>query len=264
MYALLKNALLFSTTCIAMVLITSCDRLYSNYLADSTDINASGQLSNEYEIFRFANSVDAQLSQCSLEKSMIYTLGDYSFYIEKYLSKGRPVLYVEKQISEKFGTLVKYCYVKDLKPIFLSEKEFFSNREKPHSVTNTFFKDGTAFSSETKSASTLQEINLAMFQKAEVKKHNKTIGIEFFEDAIAKRGKFDLLFDRITQCPKAKYLILSRSEANSFRVPVKVEKEDEFIRAISTDPGSFRGARLDIRCKINHNNELVYVAGRIK
>ena len=80
-------------------------------------------------------------------------------------------------------------------------------------------------------------------------------------DAIYQRGQFDLVFDGITEYPKAKYLIFSRNNINAYRAPILVEKEDDFIKAISLNPEKYRGRKLKITWTLRNPNEAVYVSG---
>jgi hypothetical protein len=88
--------------------------------------------------------------------------------------------------------------------------------------------------------------------------------LSFFEDALNGKGKFDLVFEGIAKCSKAKYLIFSSKEVNSYRAPVKVEMADEFIKEVTSNPLRYYGEKLDINWGVNDSNEVIYEAGKLR
>lgn len=244
--------------------ITLCDRLYSNNLSGNEQLQLSDDLSTEYEISLYADSINALLPNCEVKNSMGYTKGDYTFQVIKYIYKGQPVLYVESGDSGEYATTEKNYYVKDNKPVLLKEKLVIANMPEPFQYKQIYFKQGQAFHSERKSGLTTFEIQNKKFEKSETDSFDHDLALKTFEDALNQRKEFDLVFEGVAECPKAKYIILSRKEANSYRAPVKVEVEDEFIQELCANPLRYRGEKLEINWSTNESNEAVYSNGRIK
>jgi len=193
---------------------------------------------------------------------MVYTLGDYSFQVSKYLYNGKAVLYVEQGNSSEYGSVEKRYYVEDNIPALLVERSVDNTKASKYS--NTYFRQGKVFVTEQNSEYKTIEIQDVSFKDSDLKTADHYNTLDTYEDALNQRRKFDLFFEEIAECPKAKYLILSRKETNSYRAPVKIEVEDEFIRELYSNPLRYRGEKLDIVWRTNDKNEAIYSQGRLK
>ena len=264
MYSFLNNSVFFWSLFICFnSVLTSCDRLYSNNLSGENYSGISRDLATEDKIAVYADSINAVLPFCEETKSMVYTLGDYSFQVSRFKHHDKIVLYIEQGNNGEYRSVEKRYYIEDNMPALLVERSVDSRKSLRYS--NTYFKQGKVFIAEQKSGSA-KEMNIqnAGFKEASLEAVDHYQELETYEDALNQRRKFDLVFEEIAECPKAKYLILSRKEINSYRAPVKVEVEDEFIRELYSNPLRYRGEKLDISWKINSNNETVYLQGRLK
>lgn len=261
----LKNSGFFCgiLICFSSVL-SSCDRPYSNNLSGEIPLAGSDDLSTEYQISLYADSINTLLPFCEVKNSMVYTLGDYSFRVSKYLHGGQTVLYIERGDSGEYGSTEKYYYVKDNMPVLLDERSVITNSPKPFYYNQVYFKQGKVFNSKQKSGLNAIEIRDEQFEKTEIDYIDHNLALRTFEDALNQRKEFDLVFEGITACPKAKYIILSRKEVNSYRSAVKVEIEDEFIQELCSNPLRYKGEKLEINWSTNDSNEAVYTNGRIK
>ncbi|MEJ6982505.1 hypothetical protein WG906_18710 [Pedobacter sp. P351] len=243
--------------------IVSCDRNYScQHSGEEQRIPLVGDLSTEQEIEEYADSINLLLSSCEEKTSMVYTLNTYTFQVRKFVHNGETVLYSERGDNGEYGSIHRLYFIKDDMPVLLKEKSVNKNNLKPFRYTHVYFHGGKAFHSEYKTGSTALTIQKVPFESSSAY-IDHSLALETYEDALNQRRKFDLVFEGITECPKAKYLILSRKEINSYRAPVKVEKEDEFIRELCSNPMRYRGEKLEINWSTN-GSEIVYAKGRLK
>lgn len=221
----------------------------------------SAGFSTEQEVALYADSINTVLPLCKEVKSMVYSLGDYSFQVSKFLQHGETVLYVEHGNSGEYGSVEKRFYIENRAPVLLMERS--TDNTKAIKFSKTYFREGRAFTTRERLGMNEMEIRDASYKGAEpATVYYRTL--ETYEDAINQRRKFDLVFEEIAECPKAKYLILSRKEINSYRAPIKVEVEDEFIHELYSNPLRYRGEKLDITWRMNANNEAVYSYGKLK
>lgn len=264
MHFYLNNILYLSALlCTISFSFVSCDRSYSNFLTEAADSPELRALSSEYEINLYADSIDALLPFCKVERSMVYSLGDYSFHVNKYSYKGQAVLYREWGSSGEYGSTDKRYYIKDQNVSFLVENSYTPTASKPYSFLKAYFKDGGVFHAKQVNALTKQALSDQDFEDVEYTGF-KPANITLFEDALSQQGKFDLTFERIIECSKAKYLIFSNNGCNSYRAPVKVENTDEFIQEIASNPLRYKGEKLDIVWGLSDSNEVIYTNGKLK
>lgn len=264
MHFYLNNVLLLSgILSIISFSFVSCDRSYSSYLSEASDSPELRAMSSEYEINLYADSIDALLPHCKVERSMVYSLGDYSFHVNKYSYKGEAVLYREWGSSGEYGNTDKRYYIKDRDVSFLVENTFTPTASKPYSFLKAYFKNGEVFHAKQINAPTKQALSNLDFEDVHYTGY-KPVNIALFEDALSQQGKFDLTFERIIECSTARYLIFSNNGFNSYRAPVKVENTDEFIQEIASNPLRYKGKKLDISWGLSDSNEVIYTHGKLK
>jgi hypothetical protein len=263
MYLLIKNILVISGFFSGLgVVMISCDRIYSNYL--QTDLTPVTEVSEveEFDGEAYSNRILALIPASKEKESLIYTRGDYSFQIIRYAHKEQPVLYVERGESGEHGKLEKKYFIKDGKIVFIQEHEFPTNAGNPHLFKSVRF-DGGNLKAEQKAVMNIAELTKSPAIDIVYDFAGEQTQLNFFEDALNQRNAFDLKFEEIAESPKAKYLILTRSGINAYRAPIKVEKEDEFIREISSNPLRYRGEKLDLKWTLNAENEAVYASCKL-
>ena len=221
---------------------------------------ASGQLLKE-EILAFADTVDNLSHWINKQESLVYTLGDYSFHVSRYLNNSQVSLYIEHGSSGDYGYTEKRYYLKDGKVVLYIKVQKNSMTELSFKTVRTFYTNGDLFYSDQKSAKTENELDSLSYQVNDTPEVHIDDDMKKLNDAIYQRGQFDLVFDGITEYPKAKYLIFSRNNINAYRAPILVEKEDDFIKAISLNPEKYRGRKLKITWTLRNTNQAIYVSG---
>ncbi|KAA8484683.1 hypothetical protein BDE36_4782 [Arcticibacter tournemirensis] len=259
-----KTGIVLGAIIAIILFIISCDKLKSDHPQASIEMPGEKTLSAT-DIQAYADSVNLLLPQLEKQESLVYSLRDYSFQVAKYTENGKPLLFVEKGRNGESGIIEKMFYIKDGKLLLYSEmnKTTHSNSE-PITLTNIYFRNNIAFYAEQKKASSEATLKTAAFKKAEPQHKELYSDLKHMEDALKQKGKFDLVFDGITEYPKARYLIMSKNEYNAYRAVIRVIKTDDFIRELSSNPSRYTGSKLDIDWTTNNDDEMVYVNGRIK
>ena len=215
-------------------------------------------------ISQYADSIDKLLSKATRKSSLVYTLNDYSIQISKYMLQGKPVLYVEKRIDAGRGSrLEKRYYLKDDKLTLVTESSLPGNISRPYISTKAYFRNNLPFYAEKKAALSDSSLKAVSFQRTDLSEKDQFSDLAVFEDALNQKGQFNLVFEGIADSPKAKYIILSGNNYNSYRAPIRVDDEDDFVHELSTNAYHYRGEKLDIDYLINDTNEIVYLSGKL-
>lgn len=246
-----------------ILFIFSCDKLKSDHPQAGLEAIAEKQL-DEHGIQAYADSVNLLLPELEKRQSLVYTLGDYSFSIVKYMDNGRPVLYIEEGVGDESAGTIKKYYLKNDKLILYTEESQVYNTSAPYKSKRLYFRNNILFYAEQKTAQDSTELKKVSYDKINAGDSEPYANIFTMEDALNQQGKFDLVFDGITEYPRARYLVLSKNEINAYRAVIKVDKEDDLIRELASNPSRYTGARLDIKWNINGDNEAVYKAGSLK
>ncbi len=260
----MKKAGIVLGAIIAVILfIISCNKLQSDHPQASIEMPKARAL-NEADIQAYADSVNLLLPQFEKQESLIYSLRNYSFQISKYTENGKPLLFVEEGRNGESGKVEKLFYIKDNKLLLYSEMAETHSNPEPFTLTKIYFRNNIAFYAEQKKAHTEAALKTVAFRKIESENKELHRDLSHMEDALKQKGKFNLVFDGITEYPKARYLIMSRNEYDAYRAVIRVEKSDDFIRELSSNTSRYTGSKLDIDWSVNHeNNEVVYVSGRL-
>lgn len=260
----LRNIVFVSGILVAFGSLPSCDKLYFNYLQADYQLPEVGYLSTENEINIYTDSLKSLLPFSKEFKSMIYSLGDYSFQVRKYMYKGQPLLYIESGDNGEYGKTENHYYIKDGKLTLVVENFFTNTGPKSFTSRKIYFNEGKMMYAEQRSGLNRLDVQSKEYEKTDLPVIDHIAQLTTFEDALNKRGRFDLVFEGITEYPKAKYLIFSKKEINAYRAPIKVENEDEFIHELFANPLRYKGEKLDINWNINGLNEAVYLSGKLQ
>ncbi len=245
-----------------IVCIISCDKLQSDH--PQAKLAPEANTLSEEDIKMYEDSVNLALPELQKQESLVYEQGDNSFYIIKYSYNGAPLLYIEKEDNGEYGVSEKRYYLKGKRILLYTENTQSYNTSEGLRQNRLYFRGNTLFSSLQKTGPDAKALNSATFKAFTPKEKEQYLEIPGMEDALNQRGKFNLVFDGITQYPKARFLILSRDEFNSYRAVLRIEKEDELINELSSNPSRYTGTKFDLDWQINSEGEAVYRSGRIK
>ena len=229
------------------------------------DLSESKLLLTEHQIDFYVDSLKTLIPGCNVQKSMVYSFGDHSFHVTRYSHQGKPVMYVERGSSGDSVNFEKHYYLKDKNVALLTESSFTESSEYPFSYSEVFFKEGEVFFLAQRKGMTPGDHQAQPCRKTNMKpKINSASILAMFEDALGQRGKFDLVFEGITKCSTSKYLVFAAKDVDGFRAPVKVDRDDEFIRELSNNPMRYKGERLKISWAMSDKNQATYKTGELR
>lgn len=227
-----------------------------------TSINSVSSNSIKENILAIADSINKISVRAQKQESLIYNLGDYSFFISRFIQNSEAVLYIEHGKSGEYGHTEKRYYLKNGMVILLEQSSKDNKVYLPFKTERTYYNKGQPIYSERREARTAGELSGMNF-KQQPASGNILKDMKKLNDAMYQKGDFDLVFEGITEFPKAKYLILSKRNLNAYRAPILVEKKDNFIEAIATNPEKYLGRKLRITWDLRKPNEAVYVSGSL-
>ncbi|MXV51762.1 hypothetical protein GS399_12325 [Pedobacter sp. HMF7647] len=239
---------------VSCILLASCNNFKSNH--PQAEVGSSTPVT-ETDIRHYADSINASVSNMDKKVSLVYTLGDYSFYTVQFSYNGIPVLYCEYGTSGEYGSNQHKYYLKDGHLLLYTEQKAKIGTIQS---TNEYFRNDVKFYTESKSADDSASLAQTAFTKTSVTNKNYSEDLQKLSDAIGQKGKFQLVFDGITDDPKARYLVLSKSEINSYRAPLLVKTGDPFIDSLTRYQDSLKGKKLNLKWRIE-DSEAIYVSG---
>lgn len=214
----------------------------------------------ESNIRYWADSINAILPALEKRQSLIYEKDNRSIHVTAYLDNGTPQLYIETASHNIDSTMEKLYYLKDGNLILYSEVKGLNNIMQKRDVVNMYYRNNTCFFADRTDASTNFKSKPIKINNADL---DKSDNIKRLNDALDQRGKFNLVFQGITESPQSRYIILGRNDVDAYRAVVKVNREDEFIHELSTNTLRYTGSKLDLNYEINQDAEALYVSGKI-
>lgn len=225
--------------------------------ANSTDLTAKA-------ILHYADSIDKNLGQFTKSNSLVYMLGDLSFYLDQYSSNERPVLLVEHAFNGGLSSRLKKYYFKNDSLIFETSSNQLSNDDgNVLKEIRTYLRNQTIFRVEDRTASgetaikSLPYINVPLsLTTASDQEHLENV--KSLHHMMNGTDKFDMVFESITTYPDSRYIILRSKLQNSYTASILVEEKDALIDRLLNNPIDFKDQKLDLKWVIR-DREAVYV-----
>lgn len=214
-------------------------------------------------IIAFADSVTASSKRSTKQESLIYTINDYSFHVSRYVRNSEVSLYIEHGYSASYGTVENRYYLKNGKVVLFARNAHNPDSLLPYKAMREFYNNGDLVGSDQKVAKTVDELAVEEYKVNRPGYRDIQADIKKLNDAIYQRGSFDLTLEGITEYPKARYLILSRNRFNSYRAALLIEKEDDLIKSIISNPEKYKNRKLDLKWKLKDPQQALYVSGRL-
>lgn len=242
-----------------------CNNFQSEH--PQSKINTGGRSEDhqtEHSIKEWADSVNSLLSSFEKKQSLIFQKDNRSFYVVAYLDQGKPILYQENIGQAGETQIQKSYYIKNDNMIFFTEHKHTDKAPDSLNILNMYFRNNVFFYAErirgTKEMQHMERATSAISPTEQ----NKAQDRESLENALNQKGAFNVVFQGITEYPKARYIILSKDEVNSYRAVIRIDKEDEFIKELSSNTQKYTGVKLALDYDINNGEETIYRSGRIE
>lgn len=243
--------------------ILGCNYIKSDHpQADLNDANATNLTTKS--IIQYTDSIDKNLSQFSKSTSLVYMLGDLSFFVEKYSQNNQAILLVEHSYNGGTSNSLKKYYFKNDSLILEKEKNELANEEGTvFKDTRTYLRSNTVFKIENKTASTQAALNSLPYIDLPLSKNNKPDqsyleNVNSLNNVVNGNDKFDVVFESITTYPDSRYIILRSKIQNSYSASVLVKERDALIDSLLNDPINFKDQKLNFKWVVK-DKEAVYV-----
>lgn len=218
----------------------------------------------ENSILSYSDSINRTLPTFLKHESLFYYLGDNSFYVTKYHDINHTnVVFVKHNHIGKQKIIEQSYYIRNGQTVLELTTEK-NKQSKPAEIIKQYFYNQAGWIPQGEKQNDGYNSNLFTNDNAAPSPTNWTREINTMEDALNQRGNFELVFEGITEYPKAKYIMLSQDKVNTYRAPIKIEKEDELVTELRLNPERFRGRKLLITCTVRNKDEAVYVSGKLK
>jgi len=243
--------------------ILGCNKFKSDHpqaeISDqySTDLTAKS-------ILHYADSIDKNLTHFTKTTSLVYMLGDLSFYVEKYSESDKPILMVEHAFNGGVSNSLKKYYFRNDSLILESVKNELANDEGSiFKDARTYLRSNTVFKVENRTASAGGEIKSLPFLDVPLsnnKTADKTLldNVKTLNDVINRVDRFDVVFESITTFPDSRYIVLRSKIKNSYTASILVQEKDAFIDSLLNDPMIFKDEKLNFNWTIK-DKEAIYV-----
>jgi hypothetical protein len=243
--------------------IWGCNPFKSDHpqAAISTEHNTNLTAKN---ILQYADSIDQKIQRLTKTSSLVYLLGEQSFYVEKYTDNGTPILLVEHTANAGNNKSLKHYYFKnDSLVLERSSTETGNADGKIFKNVRTFLRSNTVFKQENRTAASLSAINSLPYIDVPLSQNataDQTYlsNVSSLNDVVDGKDKFEMVFENITTYPDSRYIILRSKIQNSYMASILVREKDPFIDSLLNDPIDFKDQKLNLNWEIK-DHEAIYV-----
>lgn len=253
----------FSVLIGAFCVLLSCNQFKSDHpqvnLTDEYATNLTAK-----SITLYTDSIDKNAPTLSKSTSLVYLLGDFSFYVEKYSINNKTVLMAEHAFNGGNSKSLKRYYFKNDSLILEKINSELGNEEGTvFKDTKTYLRSNTVFKIENRTASSLSTLNSMPYIDVPLSQNNipdqsYLSNVNSLDEVINGTNKFDMVFENITTYPDSRYIILKSKDQNSYIASILVQEKDAFIDSLLNDPINFKDQKLNINWVIK-DHEAVYV-----
>ncbi len=243
--------------------IFSCNNFKSDHpQSEISDAQATDLTSKT--VLEYVSQIDKDLSKLVKQTSLVYMLGETSFYVERYQQSQKTILMVEHLFNGGItNSIKKYYFKNDSLILEKSESKLANDDGIIFKDTRTFLRNNTIFKIDNRTASSQGAIHTLPFIDVPLSKNksaDQTIldNVISLAEVIEGKNRFDMVFESITTYPDSRYIILSNKMQNSYTASILVKEKDTFIDSLLNDPITFKNQKLNIHW-IVQDHEAIYV-----
>lgn len=243
--------------------ISACNQFKSDHpqtellTANATDLTAKS-------ILKYTTAIDQQASALQQTTSLIYMLGDLSFYVAQYRDHGQTVLLVEHAFNGGLSSNLKKYYFRNDSLVFETSKNEINNEDGiVFKEERTYLRNNTVFKVENRTASaeteikSLPYIDLPLSKNANSDKSHLE-NVSTLQQLLNGTDKFDMVFESISTYPDSRYIILRGKIQPNYTASILVKEKDAFIDSLLNDPLHFENQKLAFKWVVK-NQEAIYV-----
>jgi hypothetical protein len=251
-YIFLLFGLIFTT-------LASCNR----FKADHPQAN----LSDEYKttdltaqsILVFKDSIDKNLHQLEKNQSLVYMLGDLSFYVEQYGDS----LFIEHAYNgAESSSIKKYYFRNDSLILYQSGNELVNEEGAVFKDERSYLRNHTVFRKDGRTATSAAALKSLPF--IDISLENVDPDKRYLDNVTSLKSvlngddKFDMVFESIRTYPDSRYITLRSKMPNSYTASILVKERDAFIDSLLNYPILFKDKKLNFKWEVV-DREAVYV-----
>lgn len=252
-YTFLIFGLIFTT-------LIGCNQFKTDHpQANLSDENKTTDLTSK-SILSFKDSIDKNLYLLTKSQSLVYMLGDLSFYVERYGN----TLFVEHAYNgAESNDIKKYYFRNDSLILFQTNNELANEDGTIFKDERTFLRNNTVFKKDGRtavSAAALKSIPFLDIQLSENTNPDKSYldNVNSLENVLDGNEKFDMVFESIRTFPESRYITLRSKAPNSYTASVLVKERDSFIDSLLNYPIMFKDKKLNFKWEVV-DREAIYV-----
>ena len=240
-----------------------CNKFKSDHpQAEVLDQNATDLTAKS--IITYTTEIDKKLPSLTKQTSLVYMLGDLSFYAIKYSENGKTVLIEEHAFNGVNNKSIKEYYLKNDSLILEKTSSKLENDDEATiKESRTYLRSNTVFKIENRTASSNKAINSIPYIDLALSQ-SKTTDKDFMDkinslnEVLDGRDKFEMVFDNITTYPDSRYILLKSKLQNGYSASILVKQKDQLIDSLLNDPINFKDQKLVIKWNVI-DQEAVYI-----
>ena len=257
----MKTVHYFALLCVFSTIL-ACTKFKSDHpqaeMADeyATNLNAKS-------ILQYADSVDKNTAQLTKNTSLVYMLGDLSFFVDQYSSNEQNVLLVEHGYNGLNNNTKKYYFRNDSLILETVKSQLSNESGEIFKDSRTYLRNNTVFKVQERTASAeasianLPYIDLPL-SKTDASDHSYLEKVSTLKHILAGTDKFDMVFENITTFPDSRYIMLKSKLQNSYTASILVKEKDALIDSLLNNPIDFKDQKLNLKWMVQ-DQEAVYV-----
>lgn len=250
----------FLSMTVILTAIVGCNQFKADHpQAKLSDQNKTTDLTAN-SVLQYTDSIDKNLHQFSKSQSLVYMLGDLSFYVEKYGT----TLFIERAYNgAESNSLKKYYFRNDSLVLFKTSQELANEDGTVFKDERVYLRNHTVFKKDGRtavSASALKSLPFIDIPLTENVSPDKVYlnNVEVLQNVLNGTDKFDMIFESIRTYPDSRYITLRNKEQNGYTASVLVKERDAFIDSLLNYPMLFKDTKLNLKWEVV-DREAVYV-----
>ena len=245
---------------IAVTTLTGCNPFKANHpqanLSDeykTTDLTAKSVLS-------YKDSIDKNLHLLPKSQSLVYMLGDLSFYVERYGT----TLFVEHAYNgAESNSLKKYYFRNDSLILYQTSNQLANEVGVVFKDERTYLRNHTVFKKDGRTAVSAAALKSLAFLDIPLSENNNPDksyldNVSSLRNILNGADKFDMVFESIRTYPDSRYITLRSKEPNSYTASILVKERDAYIDSLLNYPILFKDKKLNFKWEVV-DREAVYV-----
>jgi hypothetical protein len=238
----------------------SCNQFKADHpQANLSDENKTTDLTAQ-SVLVFKDSIDKNLHLLAKNQSLVYMLGDLSFYVEQYGDS----LFVEHAYNgAESNSIKKYYFRNDSLILYQTGNELVNDEGIVFKDERTYLRNHTVFKKDTRTAGSAAALKSLPYMDISLNENaspDKTYldNVNSLKSVLNGTDKFDMVFESIRTYPDSRYIILRNKEPNSYTASILVKEKDAFIDSLLNYPILFKDKKLNFKWEVV-DREAVYV-----